>query len=57
MRAATTTTTMMMMTLSLVGGEVVALLDYNFAMQSEDRLSPVDETFEKIKGKNAKPNI
>ena len=34
--------------------EVAELLNHDFAMQSEDRVSPVDEMFDKIKGKNAK---
>ena len=34
--------------------EVTELLNYDFIMQSEDRVSPVDEMFDKIKGKNAK---
>ena len=34
--------------------EVTELLNYDFIMQSEDRVSPVNKMFDKIKGKNAK---
>ena len=38
----------------LTDEELVELLDYDFAMQLEDRVSLVNEMFDKIKGKNAK---
>jgi len=38
----------------LTNKEVIELLDYNFAMQSEDRVSLVNKIFKKIKGKNTK---
>ena len=41
-------------TASLTNEEVIELLDYNFAMQSKDRVLLVDKIFEKIKGKNTK---
>ena len=39
---------------SLTNKELVELLDYNFAMQLEDRVLLVNKIFNKIKGKNAK---
>ena len=41
-------------TAGLTDKELVELLDHNFTMQSEDRISLVNEIFDKIKGKNAK---
>ena len=41
-------------TAGLTNKEVIKLLDYNFAMQLEDRILLVNKMFEKIKGKNAK---
>ena len=34
--------------------EVVALLDYNFVMQSKDHILLINKIFNKIKGKNVK---
>ena len=39
---------------SLTKEEVVELLNYNFAMQLENCILPVNKMFDKIKGKNAK---
>ena len=41
-------------TAGLTNKELVELLDYNFAMQLEDRVLPVNKIFNKIKGKNTK---
>jgi len=41
-------------TAGLTDKELVELLDYNFAIQSEDRVLLVNKIFDKIKGKNAK---
>jgi hypothetical protein len=41
-------------TAGLTNKELVELLDYDFAMQLEDRISLVNKIFNKIKGKNAK---
>ena len=38
----------------LTDKEVIELLDYNFAIQLEDRVLLVDKIFKKIKGKNVK---
>jgi hypothetical protein len=39
---------------SLTNKELIELLDYNFAIQLEDRVLLVNKIFNKIKGKNAK---
>jgi hypothetical protein len=41
-------------TAGLTDKELVELLDYDFTMQLEDRVSLVNKIFDKIKGKNAK---
>ena len=39
---------------SLTKEKIVELLNYNFVMQLEDRVLPINKIFNKIKGKNAK---
>ena len=39
---------------SFTDKEVVELLNYDFVIQLEDRVLPVNKIFNKIKGKNAK---